>query len=61
MQSWAVAVVAEQDPGAVVAQPGPAGLGADVLRISSGLAGGAGAVFGQEQRPGLAAGDQTGQ
>ena len=52
-------VPGEQDPGAVVAEPGPSGGGARVL--GCGAAGGAGAALGQEHRPGLAAADEAGQ
>lgn len=51
VQAQPVVVQAEQDAGAVVAQPAPAGFRADVLGISGGTAVRAGAVFRQEQRP----------
>jgi hypothetical protein len=52
-------VPGEQDPGAVIAEPGPSGGRAQVL--GCGAAGGAGAAFGAEHRPGLAAADEAGQ
>ena len=52
-------VPGEQDPGAVVAEPGLSGGRAQVL--GRGAAGGAGAALGQEHRSGLAAADKAGQ
>ena len=52
-------VPGEQDPGAVIAEPGPSGGRAQVL--GCGAAGGAGAALGQEHRPGRAAADEAGQ
>jgi hypothetical protein len=52
-------VPGEQDPGAVIAEPGPSGGRAQVL--GRGAAGGAGVARGQEHRPGLAAADEAGQ
>jgi hypothetical protein len=46
---------------AVVAQPGAAGLWADVAGVGGGQAVRAGLVLGQEQRAALAPGDQAGQ
>jgi hypothetical protein len=46
-------VPGEQDPGAVIAEPGPSGGRAQVR--GRGAAGGAGAPLGAEHRPGLAA------
>ena len=52
-------VAGKQDPGAVIAEPGPSGGRAQVL--GCGAAGGAGAAFGEEHRSGLAAADEAGQ
>src|SRR5664279_2622045 len=52
-------VLAEQHPGAVVAEPGSSGAGAQVL--GAGPAGRAGAAFGEEHRAGFAAADEAGQ
>ena len=52
-------VPGEQDPGAVVAEPGPPGDRAQVL--GRGAAGGAGAALGDEHRPGVAAEGKVGQ
>jgi hypothetical protein len=60
VQPEAVAVVGEQDAGAVVAEPGAAGFRTGVLRVGGGPLVRAGSVFGQEQRAGLAAGDEAG-
>src|SRR5215472_18000706 len=52
-------VPGEQDPGPVIAEPGPSGGRAQVP--GCGAAGGAGAAFGQEHRSGLTAADQARQ
>src|SRR6185437_6924745 len=52
-------VPGEQDPGAIVAEPGPSGGRAQVPGL--GAAGGAGAALGQEHWPGLAAAGKAGQ
>ena len=61
VQPEAVAVMGEQDAGAVVAEPDAAGFRADVVRVRGGPPVRAGSVFAQEQRAGLAAGDEAGQ
>src|SRR5664279_2935988 len=52
-------VLAEQHPGAVVAEPGSSGGGAQVF--GAGPAGRAGSAFGEEHRAGFAAADEAGQ
>ena len=52
-------VVGEQDPGSVVAEPGPSGGRAQVL--GCGAAGGAWAAFGEKHWSGFAAADEAGQ
>ncbi|WP_189060941.1 hypothetical protein [Longimycelium tulufanense] len=61
VQPQSVAVVGEQDAGAVVSEADTLGFRADVARVRGGAAVGAGSGFGEEQGAAFAAGDEPQQ